>query len=75
MSNNWELKAKQRVQADKDLSFFENIILGNAYKDGPGTFKWIATAPVADIVAWAEELEEEEADLEKENAKANSQAN
>lgn len=53
-------RAIARVEADPTLAGLADILLA-AWPDDDEHFRWVATAPLADLVAWADQIRKAEA--------------
>ncbi len=53
---NWRQAAQDRVSLYAELTAHDETILNYDWNE-PGHYEWVAAAPVAEIVDWAEAVE------------------
>ena len=52
----WRLRARQRVQDTSELQLYRDVIFAD-WPEGDEHLEWVASAPVAEIVRWAQQIE------------------
>lgn len=54
--------AENRVIASPELSPFHDLLIEHDWPDQEDHWRWVATTPITDLVAWAEDIRRDEAD-------------
>ncbi len=53
-------KAKARVNETDELSIYEDILIDYQWQNQEEHFEWVATAPLEEIIDWAEDIRRNE---------------
>lgn len=64
----WAEMADDRVSAEERLSPFYDLLIERDQRDQADHWQWVIETPIADLVAWAEEIRRDEADAAEDEA-------